>query len=161
MSRYEDSIRAAVYSLVGMVLLLLLAMLTSCKTRYVTVPEYHSEVVHDTDSVVRRDVVRDTSWMTIREVDSAELARLGVQIKGLRNALVIERNRNVEKISDNSNAKIRYIQKTDSVLVPYRVEVEKKLSWWDRVKVDFGGWAMLVLGLLVAGIGVAWTARRR
>lgn len=62
------------------------------------VPEYHSEVVHDTDSVVRRDVVRDTSWMTIREVDSAELARLGVQIKGLRNALVIERNRNVEKI---------------------------------------------------------------
>lgn len=62
------------------------------------VPEYHSEVVHDTDSVVRRDVVRDTSWMTIREVDSAELARLGVQIKGLRNALVIERNRNLEKI---------------------------------------------------------------
>lgn len=54
--------------------------------------------MHDTDSVVRRDVVRDTSWMTIREVDSAELARLGVQIKGLRNALVIERNRNVEKI---------------------------------------------------------------
>lgn len=48
--------------------------------------------------MVRRDVVRDTSWMTIREVDSAELARLGVQIKGLRNALVIERNRNVEKI---------------------------------------------------------------
>lgn len=65
--------RAAVYSLVGMVVLLLLAMLASCKTtRYVTVPEYHSEVVHDTDSVVRRDVVRDTSWMTIREVDSAE-----------------------------------------------------------------------------------------
>ena len=153
--------RAAVYSLVGMVMLLLLAMLTSCKTRYVTVPEYHSEVVHDTDSVVRRDVVRDTSWMTIREVDSAELARLGVQIKGLRNALVIERNRNLEKISDNSNAKIRYIHKTDSVLVPYRVEVEKKLSWWDRVKVDFGGWAMLVLGLLVAGIGVAWAVRRR
>lgn len=48
--------------------------------------------------MVQRDVVRDTSWMTIREVDSAELARLGVQIKGLRNALVIERNRNVEKI---------------------------------------------------------------
>ena len=104
----------------------IVACCASCRTtRYVTVPEYHSEVVHDTDSVVRRDVVRDTSWMTIREVDSAELARLGVQIKGLRNALVIERNRNVEKISDNSNAKIRYIQKTDSVLVPYRVEVEK------------------------------------
>lgn len=140
----------------------IVACCASCRTtRYVTVPEYHSEVVHDTDSVVRRDVVRDTSWMTIREVDSAELARLGVQIKGLRNALVIERNRNLEKISDNSNAKIRYIHKTDSVLVPYRVEVEKKLSWWDRVKVDFGGWAMLVLGLLVAGIGVAWAVRRR
>lgn len=77
----------------------IVACCASCRTtRYVTVPEYHSEVVHDTDSVVRRDVVRDTSWMTIREVDSAELARLGVQIKGLRNALVIERNRNLEKI---------------------------------------------------------------
>ena len=140
----------------------IVACCASCRTtRYVTVPEYHSEVVHDTDSVVRRDVVRDTSWMTIREVDSAELARLGVQIKGLRNALVIERNRNVEKISDNSNAKIRYIQKTDSVLVPYRVEVEKKLSWWDRVKVDFGGWAMLVLGMLVVAIGVAWAVIKR
>lgn len=140
----------------------IVACCASCRTtRYVTVPEYHSEVVHDTDSVVRRDVVRDTSWMTIREVDSAELVRLGVRIKGLTNALVIERNRNLEKISDNSNAKIRYIHKTDSVLVPYRVEVEKKLSWWDRVKVDFGGWAMLVLGLLVAGIGVAWAVRRR
>lgn len=161
MSKYEDSMRAAVYSLAGIVILLLLAMLASCKTRYVTVPEYHSEVVHDTNSVVCHDVVRDTTWMTIREVDSVELASLGVQIKGLKNALVIERNRNLEKISDNSNAKIRYIHKTDSVRVPYRVEVEKKLSWWDQVKVDFGGWAMLVLGMLVAGIGVTWAVRKR
>ena len=57
MSRYEDSMRAAVYSLVGMVLLLLLAMLTSCKTRYVTVPEYHKEYINRTDTFLRSDTL--------------------------------------------------------------------------------------------------------
>lgn len=41
-----------------------------------------------------------------------------------------------------------YSFKVDSIAVPY--PVEKDLSWWSRVKIDFGGLAMIVMaGLLL------------
>ena len=158
MSRYEDSMRAAVYSLVGMVVLLLLAMLTSCKTRYVTVPEYHKEYIHSTDTFIHHDVMRDTSWMTISEVDSAELVKLGVRIKGLTNALLIERNSYREQRSNNQRVKTDTIFKTDSIRVPY--PVERKLSKWQQLRLDFGGWAMG--GTVVAIVFIIiWLVRRK
>ena len=50
-----------------------------------------------------------------------------------------------------------YIERTDSVPVPY--PVERRLSRWERAKMDFGGVALtaLALGLCVA---VAWLVRR-
>ena len=66
MSRYEDSMRAAVYSLVGMGLLLLLAMLTRCKTRYVTGPEYDKECVNRTDTFLRSDTLFRLDSVVVR-----------------------------------------------------------------------------------------------
>lgn len=50
-----------------------------------------------------------------------------------------------------------YVSRTDSVRVPCPVEVEKKLTLWQRVKIGLGGYAMaaviitvlVVLGRLV------------
>ena len=36
-----------------------------------------------------------------------------------------------------------YVEREKEVEVP--VPVERKLSWWERQKVDYGGWAMLIL----------------
>ena len=144
MSRYEDSMRAAVYSLVGMVMLLLLAMLTSCKTRYVTVPEYHKEYINRTDTFLRSD--------TLFRLDSVVIRQQG-------DTTVIEKIRWQNRFVNVYKVKTDTIIKTDSIRVPY--PVEKKLSKWQQLRLDFGGWAMLVLGLLVAGIGVAWAVRRR
>lgn len=145
MSRYEDSMRAAVYSLVGMVLLLLLAMLASCKTtRYVSVPEYHKEYINRTDTFLRSD--------TLFRLDSVVIRQQG-------DTTVIEKIRWQNRFVNVYKVKTDTIIKTDSIRVPY--PVEKKLSKWQQLRLDFGGWAMLVLGLLVAGIGVAWAVRRR
>ena len=144
MSRYEDSMRAAVYSLVGMVMLLLLAMLTSCKTRYVTVPEYHKEYINRTDTFLRSD--------TLFRLDSVVIRQQG-------DTTVIEKIRWQNRFVNVYKVKTDTIIKTDSIRVPY--PVEKKLSKWQQLRLDFGGWAMLVLGMLVAGIGVAWAVRRR
>ena len=144
MSRYEDSMRAAVYSLVGMVVLLLLAMLTSCKTRYVTVPEYHKEYINRTDTFLRSD--------TLFRLDSVVIRQQG-------DTTVIEKIRWQNRFVNVYKVKTDTIIKTDSVRVPY--PVEKKLSKWQQLRLDFGGWAMLVLGMLVAGIGVSWAVRRR
>lgn len=145
MSRYEDSMRAAVYSLVGMVVLLLLAMLASCKTtRYVSVPEYHKEYINRTDTFLRSD--------TLFRLDSVVIRQQG-------DTTVIEKIRWQNRFVNVYKVKTDTIIKTDSIRVPY--PVEKKLSKWQQLRLDFGGWAMLVLGLLVAGIGVAWAVRRR
>ena len=36
-----------------------------------------------------------------------------------------------------------YVEREKEVEV--QVPVERKLSWWERQKVDYGGWAMLIL----------------
>lgn len=137
--------RAAVYSLVGMVVLLLLAMLASCKTtRYVSVPEYHKEYINRTDTFLRSD--------TLFRLDSVVIRQQG-------DTTVIEKIRWQNRFVNVYKVKTDTIIKTDSIRVPY--PVEKKLSKWQQLRMDFGGWAMLVLGLLVAGIGVAWAVRRR
>ena len=144
MSRYEDSMRAAVYSLVGMVVLLLLAMLASCKTKYVTVPEYHKEYINRTDTFLRSD--------TLFRLDSVVIRQQG-------DTTVIEKIRWQNRFVNVYKVKTDTIMKSDSIRVPY--PVEKKLSKWQQLRLDFGGWAMLVLGLLVAGIGMAWAVRKR
>lgn len=145
MSRYEDSMRAAVYSLVGMVVLLLLAMLASCKTtRYVSVPEYHKEYINRTDTFLRSD--------TLFRLDSVVIRQQG-------DTTVIEKIRWQNRFVNVYKVKTDTIMKSDSIRVPY--PVEKKLSKWQQLRLDFGGWAMLVLGMLVVAIGMAWAVRKR
>lgn len=132
--------------LLGIVLATL--CLAGCKTvRYVPVPEFHTLYKTRVDTVQRWDSVRDVQWMTVREVDSAQLAALGIQIKGLKNALLIERNKLLQKISNEKMHKIDTVLQRDSIPVPY--PVEKQLTKWQQWKMDAGGWAMGVAAVLV------------
>lgn len=129
-------------------LFFVLTTLTGCKTvRYVPVPEYHTLYKTRVDTVQRWDSVRDVQWMTVREVDSAQLAALGIQIKGLKNALLIERNKLLQQISNEKTHKVDTIIQLDSIPVPY--PVEKPLTKWQQWKMDAGGWAMGVAAVLV------------
>lgn len=44
--------------------------------------------------------------------------------------------------------------KSDSIPVPY--PVERQLSRWERTKVDWGGWAMLALAVIIASFVWFW-----
>lgn len=133
--------------LLGMVLTLL--ALTGCKTvKFVPVPEYHTVYKTRVDTVQRWDSVRDVQWMTVKEVDSAQLAALGIQIKGLKNAFLIERNKLLQKMSNEKTHKIDTVMQRDSIPVPY--PVEKPLTKWERWKMDMGGWAMgVAAGIII------------
>lgn len=129
-------------------LFFVLITLTGCKTvKFVPVPEYHTLYKTRVDTVQRWDSVRDVQWMTVREVDSAQLAALGIQIKGLKNALLIERNKLLQKISNEKTHKVDTVMQRDSIPVPYAVE--KPLTKWQRWKMDMGGWAIGVAAVLV------------
>lgn len=143
MSRYEDSMRAAVYSLVGMVILLLLAMLTSCKTRYVTVPEYHKEYINRTDTFLRSD--------TLFRLDSVVIRQQG-------DTTVIEKIRWQNRFVNVYKVKTDTIMKSDSIRVPY--PVERRLNKWEQFKMDVGGWAMGLIAVVIIFV-IVWLVRRK
>lgn len=126
--------------------ILFVLMLQGCKAKYVSVPEYHNVYVtkHDTltkhDSVYQKEFVDrfvkgDTVFLTKTKVDY--------------------RFRNIYKTLYRDSIK------TDSVRVPY--PVEKKLSRWQGLKMEVGGWAIGVLSVVVLGaIGyiIMWLVRK-
>lgn len=131
-----------------LVMVLATLCLCGCKTvKFVPVPEYHTLYKTRVDTVQRWDSVRDVQWMTVREVDSTQLAALGIQLKGLKNALLIERHKLLQQISNEKTHKVDTIMQRDSIPVPY--PVEKPLTKWQRWKMDAGGWAMGVAAVLV------------
>lgn len=140
---------------------LALMMLQGCRTKYVSVPEYHKEYINRTDSFFHTDTIKEKEWMTIKEVDSAQLAKLGVQLRNIKNAYLIERNRNRERNNTTLKAKTDTVIKTDSIRVPY--PVERKLNKWESLKMEVGGWAIGVLSvvfLAVIGYAVLWLVRK-
>ena len=45
-----------------------------------------------------------------------------------------------------------YMTVTKRIEVPKIVEVEKKLNWWQKTKIEIGGWSMIMNILLVSMI---------
>ena len=117
----------------------LLTLLASCRgVRYVTLP------AHRTDSVyvqqVRRDSIHVSDSVTIRtEGDTVWRDRWHIEYR------------------DRTVHDTVYEQHTDTVYEPY--PVEKELSRWESLKVDYGGKAMGLLAV-VAAVGAAWLVRR-
>ena len=104
----------------------------SCKTKYVTVPEYHKEYINRTDTFLRSD--------TLFRLDSVVIRQQG-------DTTVIEKMRWQNRFVNVYKVKTDTIMKSDSIRVPY--PVERKLSKWQQLRLDFGGWAM---GMLALGI---------
>ena len=132
-----------------MALLIIMALtalyvLVGCRTKYVTVPEYHKEYINRTDTFLRSD--------TLFRLDSVVIRMQG-------DTTVIEKIMWQNRFVNVYKVKTDTIMKSDSIRVPY--PVEKKLSKWQQLRLDFGGWAMLVLGMLVVAIGMAWAVRKR
>lgn len=144
MQNKDFIIRSGLMFVIASILFVL--MLQGCRTKYVSVPEYHNVYVtkHDTltkhDSVYQKEFVDryvkgDTVFLTKTKVD--------YRYKNLYKTLY------------------RDSIKTDSVRVPY--PVEKKLSRWQGLKMEVGGWAIGVLSVVVFGaIGyiIMWLVRK-
>lgn len=159
--RYEDYLRQIIFAFMLAAAFIMLMLLQSCRTKYVSVPEYHKEYINRTDSFFHTDTIKEKEWMTIKEVDSVQLAKLGVQLRNIKNAYLIERNRNRERNNTTLKAKTDTVIKVDSIRVPY--PVERKLNKWENLKMEVGGWAIgglsAVVIALIAYI-VTWLVRR-
>ena len=121
----------------GMILALFLTtavlIFGSCTTtRYVTVPEYH------TDTLIQNTVLKDSVFLH----DSIYHMEKG-------DTVLIERwhTRYKEKLVHDTT----YISKVDTIAKPYPVPeyVEKKLSWWQRLRLHLGNIMLLLIGAAI------------
>lgn len=121
-----------------LVVLLALTILTSCRTQYIPIESVHTE--YKTRDSIRYD--------SIYNQDS-----IYVLVKG----------DTVYRYKYKYLYKYQYLNRTDtvikvdSVMTPY--PVERKLSRWQSIKIELGGWAFGVI-VAMALIIVGWLVYR-
>lgn len=120
--------------IVLLVVLFVIALLASCRqVRYVPV------VTYKTDSVYVQQVKRDSVYRR----DSIYVHDRGDTVTVYRDRYLF-----VDKLVRDT----LYVNRTDSVQVPY--PVEKELTRWEQLRLDVGGYAMftvMVIVLIVVG----------
>ena len=121
--------------IIGLWALFLMTMCTGCTTtKYVTVPEYH------TDTLIQTKVLKDSVWLH----DSTFIREKG-------DTVLIERWHTQYKWRELHDT--TYVSKTDSI--PYPVEVTKevpaKLTWWQQTRLYLAN-ILLILAALAAVI---------
>lgn len=141
----------------NIIMLAAFVFLASCKTKVVTVPEVHEHWHHTTDTIERIDSVTDWKTTVVREVDSATMARFGVELQGMQRAWLVETDRMQRELSRLRESRTDTVVERDSIPVPYPVEVvkevEKDLTKWQRWRLHMGDVLMVVLGAgLVLGV---------
>ena len=102
-------------------------LMGGCKTKYVTVPEYHNVYVEKHDTLITRD--------SIYEKDSIYIVRSGDTVTAYRDRIYY-RDRWRDKIMYRDSIK------TDSVRVPVPV-VTNKVGWKDKI-------AYIGIGLIIS-----------
>lgn len=136
-----------VFAVILAVVLLLMASCTT--TKLVTVPEYHTEYIVRSDTIINIDSV------TLH--DSVYVYHYGDTVV-YNKVCYRDRIRNVYKTRTDT------ICKTDSI--PYKVEVEKELSASDKRYIKLGklflyASALFVFALAIAGIVIYILAKRK
>ena len=138
--------------LLGIVATGLLMMCSGCTTtEYVAVPQQHTEHHWHTDSVFQRDSVVKETLTTVMQLDSAEMARYGIQLKSAERAWLVktaELERQIQQLMQLSATRDTV---RDSIPYPVKVPVEvaKPLTWWQQARIYL---ADVLLAALAIGV---------
>jgi hypothetical protein len=134
--------RISVWLLIGLVAALIIGVLNSCATKekIVPVPEIHDHWHYHTDSIRTTDSIIHEKETTIMQLDSAAMAKYGIQLKNAERAWLVkskELERQIQQLMQLSQ-----IKDTMHDSIPYPVEVIKEvpaeLSWWQGLLVRLG-----------------------
>ena len=133
------------------IICVILLSLTSCKSvEYVPVEKVHDIHHYHTDSVKLIDSVFTERETTIMQLDSAAMAQYGIRLKNAEKAWLVKTKELERQLQLLAETRRDSIHIHDSIPVPYKVEVEKKLTFWQNTKQNLGGYALVIcLGALI------------
>lgn len=130
----------------------LMAILSSCTTtKYVPVTETRTEHHWHTDTVRQRDSTHTERETIIREVDSAAMAKYGIQMERNQRAWLVLQREMENRLLELEHMTAQRDTVRDSVPVPYPVVkmVEKPLSWWERLRLNIFNVLLGVIALVI------------
>ena len=147
------------------IILLVVILLSSCKNiEYVPVEVVKTEVVHKIDTVEKKVETNKETNTIIREArpeDSAMLAKLGIKLSANERLLILQQEQINSLMDELKEVHYKDSVRVDSVEVP--VPVERKLSKWETICLDYGkvmmGGTIAAVILLVVLI-VLWIRKR-
>lgn len=163
---YKEYAKTCNYDRIGctppvVIMFLVVLLLFSCKSiQYVPVETVRTEYKTKTDTVKVSDTIRTEKETILREAmpeDSAMIAKLGIRLQDNERLLILLRNQFTEANSKQYESHTDTVIKKDSVQVPY--PVERKLTKWQQLKVDWGGWALLGI-VLISLFSIIYIIRR-
>ena len=158
----EERIAAAilriVYTCLGLlVAVLLCALLGSCTTtKYVPVTETHTEHHWHSDTVRQRDSTHTERETIIREVNSAAMARYGIQMQANQRAWLVLQREMENRLRELEHKSAQRDTVRDSIPVPYPVikEVPAKLTPWQQFRIHLANillYLILIVGIIYVG----------
>ena len=118
-------------------------LLMSCRTKYVTVPEYHVMYQTKIDSVMHRD--------SIIVHDSVTLWKRGDTVYKEKYQMVYKDRWHDRHHTDT-------VIRRDSIRVPY--PVERSLTRWERWRMMLGGYAGIAIIIVVMGVVGRYVVKR-
>lgn len=146
------------FVVVWLIVMVCLAMCGCKQVEYVPVVQTNTEHHWHTDSVKEKDSTYHEKTTTIMQLDSAAMAKYGIQLKAAERAWLVkteELQRQIERLEAMS---FQRDSVQDSIPKPYPVEVIKEvpaeLSWWQKARLWLGNICLLAI-LAVGGYG-AW-----
>ena len=130
--KLEDTYKLCGACIVGIIICVIIAMLTSCKSvEYVPVPEHHHDSIYFTK--VQFDSIYMHDSIYVKEYTRGD-------------TVFFEHTKWMTKYVEKAVHDTSYVERVDSVAVPY--PVERKLNRWEQIRLDYGGHALLILGII-------------
>lgn len=114
-------------------------MVCGCRTEYIPVESLRY------DSLVVAKLVHDSVYVR----DSVFVRERGDTVYKYKDKYVYVYKTRVDTF---------FTERVRDVEIP--VPVERELSWWERMKMDFGGWLLVAVALYVAYRMVRWWVMR-
>lgn len=155
-AHYAAAIKCCLFSLIGIVICLVLTLLLgSCTTtKYVPVERHTTEHHWHTDSVKERDSTHTERETIIREVDSAAMAKYGIQMQANQRAWLVLQREMENRLRELEHMSAHKDTVRDSIPAPYKVTeyVERKRTTFE--------WMLIIAGIAALFGGILWLANK-
>ena len=141
--------------MLGVVILILLIFCSCTTTEYVPVPQQHTEHHWHTDSIHQTDSIIRETQITIMQLDSAAMAKYGIQLQKAERAWLVrtaELERQIQQMMQMSTTRDT-VRDTVTVVVEAQSKPDvdsdgDSLTWWQQTRINIANIILYVLAIV-------------